>query len=54
MPEKSETRTAPLGLRIFPYIKAALEKAAADDRRSVASLVENILTDWLRRKGYLP
>jgi hypothetical protein len=54
MSEKDELRTAPLGLRLFPSVKEALTKAAADDSRSVASLVEKILVEWLKAKGYLP
>lgn len=54
MSNNSEKRTAPLGLRLFPTIKKALEKAASDDSRSTASLAEKILTEWLKQKGYLP
>jgi hypothetical protein len=53
MTEKSETRTAPLGLRLLPSVKAALDKAASADRRPVASMVEKILVDWLKANGYL-
>lgn len=42
-----------LGVRIQLETKDALERAAKDDMRSVSSLVEKILTDWLRDKGYL-
>jgi hypothetical protein len=48
------TKTAPLGFRVEPDTKAALEKAAQDDDRSVSSLVERILKAWLRDRGYLP
>jgi hypothetical protein len=34
-------------------VKAALEEAARDERRSVAGLVEKVLADWLTGKGYL-
>ncbi|MFZ6762129.1 ribbon-helix-helix protein, CopG family [Pseudoroseomonas sp. WGS1072] len=47
-------KTHPLGFRVEPEIKAALEKAAKDDDRSVSSLVERILKAWLTEKGYLP
>jgi hypothetical protein len=50
---KRETRTAPLGLRITPTLRKALEKAAADDHRTVASYVEKLLTEHLREEGYL-
>lgn len=47
-------KTAPLGLRISPEVKEALEKAAHDDDRSVASYAERVLIAHLRDKGYLP
>jgi hypothetical protein len=40
-------------VRVEPRLKRALEKAAADDRRSVASLVEIITSEWLSARGYL-
>ncbi len=43
-----------LAFRVNSDTKAALEKAAADDDRSVSSLVERVLRDWLRSKDYLP
>ena len=42
-----------LGVRVEPEIKAALERAAADDHRSMASLIEKILAEFLRDHGYL-
>jgi hypothetical protein len=53
MPETRETRSAPLGLRILPSLKKALEQAAAEDHRPVASYVEKLLTEHLKAKGYL-
>jgi hypothetical protein len=53
MTAKSELRSTPLGLRVTPSLKSAIEKAAKDDRRSMASMAELILTDWLENKGYL-
>lgn len=44
-------KTANIALRVEPELKAALEKAAAEDVRSLASLVEKILTDWVKTKG---
>ncbi|HEY5379908.1 MAG TPA: hypothetical protein VIJ78_10285 [Pseudolabrys sp.] len=46
-------KTAQVNLRIAPALKAAAEKAAADDQRSLTSLVEKLLTDYLRKHGYL-
>ncbi|SEN42378.1 hypothetical protein SAMN04489859_1006148 [Paracoccus alcaliphilus] len=45
---------APIGFRIDPEIKAALEAAAKADDRSVSSLVTIVLRDWLRENGHLP
>lgn len=53
MSDEPEKRSAPLGLRVLPSLKSALEQAAKDDRRSVAAMAELILTDWLEEKGYL-
>lgn len=47
-------RTEPISFRIDPELKSAIERAAKDDRRSVSSLIMNILADWLRERGYLP
>lgn len=46
-------RTNPLGVRVEPEIKEALERAAKADDRSVSSLVERILKQWLIEKGFL-
>ena len=51
MPVK-RLKTAQVNLRIDPKLKEAAEKAAADDQRSLTSLIEKLLTDYLRRKGY--
>ncbi len=37
-----------------PKVRKALDKAAADDSRSLNNMIEKILTDWLRERGYLP
>jgi hypothetical protein len=48
-----EFRTATVQLRMRPSLKEAAEKAAEDDSRSLTSLIEKLLTDHLRKKGYL-
>ena len=48
-----EMKTAQVNLRIPPSLKAAAERAAADDQRSFTTLVEKLLTDYLRERGYL-
>jgi hypothetical protein len=47
------TPLIPLGFRVDRALKAALEKAAADDERPLSSLVVKILREWLRPRGYL-
>jgi hypothetical protein len=42
-------KTAQVNLRINPKLKAAAEKAAANDQRSLTSLVEKLLTDYLKK-----
>lgn len=46
-------KTSAISVRVPDDVKAAAEKAAADDSRSVASLVEKVLTEFLRKNGYL-
>ena len=46
-------RTNPLGVRILPEIKTALDQAASDYGRSISTMVEGVLADWLILKGYM-
>ena len=46
-------RTASIGIRVEPDLKDAAERAAKDDRRTVASLIEKVLTEWLEQNGYM-
>lgn len=48
-----ETKTALVQLRMRPSLKEAAEQAAADDQRSLTSLIEKLLTDFLKKNGYL-
>jgi hypothetical protein len=47
------SKTHPLGFRIERHLKEALVKAAKDDHRSVSSLTEILIENWLRERGYL-
>ena len=42
-----------IGIRTTPEIKAAAEKAAADDSRSTSNFAEKILAEYLKENGYL-
>jgi hypothetical protein len=46
-------KSDPIGVRLEPEEKAALEKAAAADDRSLSALVRKILVEWLRKHGHL-
>jgi len=48
-----ETKSSLIQLRVRPSMKAAAEKAATDDERSLTSLIEKLLADYLRKRGYL-
>jgi hypothetical protein len=47
-------KTAALNMYIDPALKAAAEKTAADDQRSLTSLVEKLLTDAAKKAGHWP
>ena len=51
--KKELIKLAPIGVRLAPAAKAALEKAARDDERPVATLAQKIITDWLKERKYL-
>ena len=40
-------------VRLDAPVKAALEKAAKSDARSVSSLIQKVLSEWLKEKGFL-
>lgn len=43
----------PTSVRLPDEVKVALAKAAEDDTRSQSSMIEKIVTDWLKMAGYL-
>lgn len=47
-------KALPTSVRLSPETKAALEKAAKDDERSISLMVERICREWLQANGYLP
>jgi hypothetical protein len=48
------TKSAALNIYIAPELKAAAERTAADDQRSLTSLVEKLLTDAAKAAGHWP
>jgi hypothetical protein len=43
----------PTSVRLPSTVKVALETAAAADSRSTSSMIEKIVTDWLKKRGHL-
>ena len=48
-----QRRSTQFNMRIDPRLKAAAERAAAADRRSLASLIEKLLEEYCRSHGFL-
>jgi hypothetical protein len=46
--------SAKMMISMTPTLKAAAEKAARDDARSLPSFLEKLLSDHLTATGYLP
>jgi hypothetical protein len=46
-------KSLPVSLRLPADVKAAAEKAAKSDTRSLSSFIERLLTEHLKAKGYL-
>ena len=46
---KPSTRSATLVLRVRPELKAALERLATNDRRSISNYVEIILEEHVQK-----
>lgn len=47
-------KSVPISFRLPPETKDALERAAKEDTRSVSSMLEKVVSDFLKEKGYLP
>jgi hypothetical protein len=52
-PQKPAEGWPPLSIRFDHDIRAAMEKAAKDDRRPVSQLVQKVMADWLKERKYL-
>ncbi len=52
-PPVDTPKSLPVSLRLPPDVKAAAERAAKDDTRSLSSFMEKLLTEHLKAKGYL-
>jgi hypothetical protein len=52
-PPSTEPKSLPVSLRLPPKVKSAAETAAREDARSLSSYLEKLLTDHLRKQGFL-
>ena len=46
-------KTEPIGIRFTPEERAALERAAQADERSMSALGRKVILEWLRKGGWL-
>lgn len=46
-------KTTPVSVRLPQAVKSALDKAAKADTRSLSSMVEKVLVDYLKQRGFL-
>jgi hypothetical protein len=53
MVSMAQRKTTTFTLRMDPEVKQASEKGAADDRRSLSSLIEILLIDYCKKRGLL-
>jgi hypothetical protein len=50
---ESRKKSVAISVRVSEMVKAAADKAAADDTRTVTSYVEKLIVEDLKSKGYL-
>jgi predicted transcriptional regulator len=46
-------KATPISIRLEQETRDGLERAAREDKRTLNSMVEKALSDWLAEKGYL-
>ena len=46
-------KTDPIGIRLEPAEREALERAAAADDRTMSAFARRVLVEWLRKGGWL-
>jgi uncharacterized protein (DUF1778 family) len=47
------TKLGPIGIRLEREERAALERAAAADDRSMSALARKIILEWLKKHGHM-
>ena len=53
VPPKKELRGIPISVRVTPSLRGALERAAADDARSVSQVIALALEAAMKERGLL-
>ena len=46
-------KTDPIGVRLDPSEREALERAAKVDERPMSALARKVLVDWLKKNGWM-
>jgi hypothetical protein len=54
IPVRMTSKKPPSLIRMRAELKAAMEKAARDQNRSLSNLMETIASEWAEKNGYLP
>jgi predicted HicB family RNase H-like nuclease len=44
------SQTEPLMVRVSPELRAQIELAAAEERRSLSATIRNVLADWVTER----
>jgi hypothetical protein len=50
---EDEARSANVAVRLKPSVKNALDSVAKGERRTVSALLEIVIENWLKEKGFL-
>jgi hypothetical protein len=53
-PKTGREKPVAISVRVDPELRKVAEKAALDDRRTIASVAKLALEEYLRARGYLP
>ena len=46
-------KTDPIGVRLDPEERAALERVAKADARPISAMARKIIAEWLKRHGHM-
>ena len=47
-------KASPISVRLEQETRDGIERAAREDKRTLNSMIEKALSDWLKERGYAP